>query len=242
MRSALLTLFALLVARSATAADDRVDFNRDIRPILSAKCFACHGPDAQARKADLRLDVRDVALTVLSPGKPEKSALLERITHADADTVMPPPKTGKKITPKEAAVLKRWITQGAPYAKHWAFVPPKRPVVPSVRNRTRMRNAIDAFVLSRLEKEGLQPSPSADKVTLIRRITLDLTGLPPTPEDVQAFVRDLSPNAYGKVVDRLLVSPRYGEHMASYWLEAARYADTDGYQNDRYRYMSPWRD
>jgi len=223
-------------------AKDKVRFNRDVRPILSEKCFACHGPDRRARQADLRLDVRSSALQVIKPGDPKTSELIARITHRDADLAMPPAKTGKRVTAEEAAILKAWIKQGAEYQKHWAFIPPKRPAVPPVRNRKRVRNAIDAFVLRRLEQENLQPSPEADRRTLIRRVTLDLTGLPPTPDEVNAFLNDPSPNAYEKVVDRLLASPRYGEHMASGWLDASRYADTDGYQNDRYRYMSPWRD
>ncbi|MFQ5732759.1 MAG: PSD1 and planctomycete cytochrome C domain-containing protein [Planctomycetaceae bacterium] len=238
----LAALLAMGILPAIAQADEAVRYNRDVRPILAAKCFTCHGQDKRARKAELRLDVRKSALAVIKPGEPESSELIARISHADADSVMPPPATGNRITKAEAAVLRRWIRRGARYEKHWAFLPPERPAIPSTRSRKRMENPIDAFVRTRLERVGLRPSPPADRATLIRRVTLDLTGLPATPTETAAFLADPSPNAYGKVVDRLLASPRYGEHAAAFWLDAARYADTDGYQNDRYRYMSPWRD
>ncbi|MCH8830578.1 MAG: DUF1549 domain-containing protein, partial [Planctomycetes bacterium] len=230
-----------LISATADAAEP-VRFNRDVLPILAENCFACHGPDQRARKAELRLDVRDAALKAIKPGKPEASELIARITHADSDAVMPPPKTGKRVTKAEIAVLKAWIQQGAVYEKHWAFIPPVRPKPPRVGASGWARNAIDRFIQRRLESAGLSPSPVAVKTTLIRRVTLDLTGLQATPHEVDAFLADRSPAAYERVVDRLLTSPRYGEHMASFWLDAARYADTDGYQNDRYRYMHVWRD
>ena len=229
------------VAAPARAADDGL-LATEARRILSAKCFACHGPDARARKADLRLDVRDEALDVLSPGAPLESELIHRVTTTDNDDVMPPLRAKKKVTSAEVDVLRRWIEAGADYTAHWSFVPPRKPGLPSVQNTSWTRNEIDHFVLARLEAEGLEPSPEADRATLIRRASFDLTGLPPAPEEVDAFLADDSPEAYEKLIDRLLGSSRYGEHMAAFWLDAARYADTDGYQNDRYRYMHAWRD
>ncbi len=225
------------------------DFNRQIRPILSENCFRCHGPDEKERKAKLRLDTRDGALKELRsgghaivPGHANKSALIERILAADPAERMPPPKTNKRLTAQQIDLLKRWIDQGAKWSEHWAFVPPSRPALPAVKDKTWPRNAIDLFILARLEKEGLRPSREADRVRLIRRVTLDLTGLPPTPAEVNAFLADRSPNAYEKVVDRLLASPHYGERMALDWLDAARYADTHGYHIDAGRDMTRWRD
>lgn len=240
-RQILVALIAIGLAPSLTSAKP-IDFNRDVRPILAGKCFACHGPDARVREADLRLDVRSSALAVIRPGNPAKSELLERVSHSDLDLVMPPRSTGKQVTKREAAILREWIRQGAPYEDHWAFVPPAITEPPPVENSQWAGNGIDRFVLTHLQKEGLEPSPAAGKATLIRRVTLDLTGLPPAPEEIREFLGDNSPDAYEKLVDRLLASPRYGEHMAGDWLDAARYADTDGYQNDRYRHMHPWRD
>ncbi len=226
----------------------RVRFNRDVRPILAEKCFHCHGPDAHARQADLRLDQAENALApregfrIITPGKPEASDLYNRIT-ATADSVhMPPPDQERQLTPVEIDLLKRWIEQGAEYEPHWALIPPERPPVPRVGKDLSPRNAIDNFVLARLTETGLTLSPEADKSTLIRRATLDLTGLPPTIEEVDAFLADQSPDAYERVVDRLLASPRYGERMALDWLDAARFADSGGYQGDILRTMWPWRD
>ncbi|MBN9117573.1 MAG: PSD1 domain-containing protein, partial [Planctomycetes bacterium] len=223
-----------------------VDFARDVLPILSDACFKCHGPDAQARKGDLRLDTKGDALAKdgpIVPGRSADSRLVERITSGDADLVMPPPKANKKLKPEQVAVLKKWIDQGAPWGQHWSFVAPVRPAAPAVRNpKFEVRNEIDRFVLARLERDGLSPSPRADKERLLRRVTLDLTGLPPTPEEVDAFLKDDAPAAYEKVVDRLLASPRFGERMAWDWLDAARYADSNGYQGDGERTMWPWRD
>ncbi len=242
--------FALVSpARSAEALPNVVEFNRDIRPILSDVCFKCHGPDSATRKASLRLDMEAGAfakrekVTTLVPGKPERSELYRRITATDPDDHMPPAKSGRQLTAQQVELLRRWIEQGAKWQPHWAFIAPKRPAVPAIRNsQFEIRNSIDAFVLARLSRQGLAPSPAADKPTLIRRVTLDLTGLPPTLAEVDAFLADKSPRAYERVVDRLLASPRYGERMAIRWLDAARYADTSGYQSDGERTMWRWRD
>lgn len=245
-----LSLVALAVTSGALNADEtKLNFDRDIRPILAENCFACHGPDAQQRKAKLRLDTRTGTLAELRggeravvPGKPDVSLLIERIASDDPSQRMPPKKTGKTLTAAQIELLRRWIVEGAPYTVHWAFVPPMRHALPKVKNGRWPQSAIDDFILARLEREGLQPSPEAERTTLIRRVTLDLTGLPPTPAEVDAFVADKSPNAYEKVVDRLLQSPRYGEHMARFWLDAARYGDTHGLHLDNYREMWPYRD
>ena len=217
------------------------DFNRDVRPILAARCFKCHGPDEKSRKAKLRLDTREGAEQIL--GKANDSEFLRRIETTDEGEVMPPPSTKVVLTAKEKQTLKAWITAGSPYAAHWSFVPPKRPPVPEIRNAKEIvRNPIDAFVVTRLQKEGLSLSPEADRYTLIRRVYLDLIGIPPAPEEVDSFVKDQSPNAYEKVVDALLKSPRYGERWARKWLDLARYADTNGYEKDRGRSIWPYRD
>lgn len=237
-----LTLLLAILITGRTTADDRVRFNRDIRPILSDKCLLCHGPDANHRKADLRLDVEESATeSAIVPGRPGESELLQRITTDDADLKMPPVKSGKELTTAEVELLRRWIAQGAKFEAHWSFIPPTRPSVPTI-DSTSIRNPIDAFVLRRLHEEGIEPAEAADRYTLIRRATLDLTGLPPSVEDVRAFVADQSPDAFEKVIDRLLKSDRYGEHMARYWLDAARYADTNGYQYDLEREQWVWRD
>jgi mono/diheme cytochrome c family protein len=227
------------------ASPVRVQFNRDVRPILSNYCFQCHGPDQKQRKARLRLDsfqgaVKDSAVIV--PHKSADSTLVERITEADPARRMPPKKFGKTLSPQQIATLKAWIDQGAEYQGHWAFIPPHRPELPKVTDALWARTAIDRFILARLEKEGLKPSPEADRRTLIRRVTFDLTGLPPTLAEVEAFVADPSPDAYEKVVDRLLASPHYGEHRARYWLDAVRYGDTHGLHLDNYREMWPYRE
>jgi mono/diheme cytochrome c family protein len=236
-------------AGSLRAAEAKVDYNRDIRPILSDNCFACHGPDARQRKAKLRLDTRDGAFAELRggghaivPGKIDDSVLIERITADDPSQRMPPAKSRKHLTESQIDLLRRWVAQGASYAAHWSFLAPVRPDLPKVKNAAWPRDPVDGFILARLESVGLQPSPEANKTTLIRRMTLDLTGLPPTPAEVDAFLADTSPNAYEKVVDRLLRSPRYGEHMARFWLDAARYGDTHGLHLDNYREMWPYRD
>jgi hypothetical protein len=232
----------------AVRAPNPIDFDRQIRPILSENCYTCHGPDEGQRKAKLRLDTRDGALARLRrgghavvPGKPAESELLARVLADDPSERMPPERTKKRLTPPQIELLKRWIEQDAPYAKHWAFLPPRRPALPKTKRDGWARNAIDHFILARLERDGLAPSPEADRATLIRRVTLDLTGLPPTPEEVEAFLKDTSPQAYEKVVDRLLSSPHYGERMAVDWLDAARFADTHGYHIDAGRDMTRWR-
>jgi hypothetical protein len=226
----------------------RVEFNRDIRPIFADICFQCHGPDKAKRRASLRLDTESGAFAerggsrLLVPGDPTRSLLYQRLTASDTKERMPPVQTGRKLTPAQIDLFRRWIEDGASWQKHWSLIPPQRPSVPSVSDSAWMRNPVDAFILARLEREGLAPSPPAEKTTLIRRVTLDLTGLPPTPAEVDAFLADRSPDAYEKVVNRLLASPRYGERMAAPWLDAARYADTNGYQNDGERTMWRWRD
>jgi hypothetical protein len=218
-----------------------IRFGRDILPILSNNCFLCHGPHDATRKANLHLDVRKGALRVIVPGNGKGSELIRRIS-AEPDELMPPPKSNRKLTAEQKELLRRWIDEGAVWGKHWAYETPARPALPKVRNSGWVRNPIDAFVLARLEKEGLAPAPEATKEILIRRVTLDLTGLPPTPAEVDAFLADQAPDAYEKVVDRLLASPRYGERMAMDWLDDARFADTNGFQNDFARTMWPWRD
>ena len=237
---------ALLRAEDATR---RVDFNRDVRPILSDVCFKCHGPDAAQRKGDLRLDTDDGAKADLGEGRraviagdANASELFRRITSKDADLVMPPPDAERKLSPAQVATLKAWIDQGARWQKHWSFLKPVKPALPAVAKKEWVRTPIDAFILSRLESEGLAPSPEADRTTLLRRVTLDLTGLPPSPEEVETFLADHSPEAYERVVDRLLASSRYGERMAVRWMDGARYADTSGYQSDGERIMWRWRD
>nr|AGW45562.1 planctomycete cytochrome C domain secreted protein [uncultured bacterium Lac161] len=236
-------------ANKSAPGKPRIDFNRDIRTILSDNCFACHGPDENKRKAKLRFDVKDEAFKpaksgdhAIVPGDLKNSQLVARITTKDEDDLMPPPKSGKKLTPQQIDLLKRWIAEGAPWQTHWAYEAPKRPALPQLKDKKWPKNEIDHFVLAKLEKEKLKPSPEADKTTLVRRASFDLTGLPPTPEEIDAFLADKSPQAYEKVVDRLLASPRYGEHEARYWLDAARYADSHGYHIDSERSMWKWRD
>ena len=237
----------LCLTTAVGGAGQKIHFNRDIRPILADHCFQCHGPDEAKRKAGLRLDTEDGAKADLGgyaaivPGDLDNSLLILRIHHEDAEEIMPPPATKKPLTDREKHLLRSWIGQGAPWEKHWAFVAPEKAPLPRVAQPDWCRNEIDYFVLDRLADEGLAPSPEAHRATLLRRLSLDLTGLPPTPEEVDAFIDDPSPNAYDALATRLLLSPRYGEHMAWQWLEAARYADTDGYQNDGPRSMWPWR-
>ena len=227
-----------------------LNYNRDVRPILSDKCFQCHGPDDKKRYSGLRLDQFAAATRPnaksghipVVPGKPDASEAWRRITTHDHDETMPPVKSGKSLTDEQKETLKRWIAQGAKYETHWAFAPILAQKVPETRDKAWARNEVDAFILARLEQEGIAPSPEAGKAQLLRRVTLDLTGLPPTPEETAAFAADPSPDAYEKQVDRLLASPRHGEHMAMGWMDIARYSDTDGFQYDRTRTMWPWRD
>jgi hypothetical protein len=233
---------------AAERAGAELSFNRDIRPILSDHCFPCHGPDSAQRKADLRLDTEAGSLADLGghraivPRDTNASELVRRITAVDPDERMPPADFERPLSAEQIALLKNWIARGAKWQGHWSFIPPVRPMLPNVQNLAWPRGAIDAFVLARLEAEGLAASPEADKTTLLRRVTFDLTGLPPTPAEVDAFVADESPDAFERVVDRLLVSPRYGERMAARWLDGARYADSNGYQSDGERFMWRWRD
>jgi hypothetical protein len=225
-------------------------FNRDIRPILSENCFACHGFDEKKREAKLRLDTPEGALgkaesgaVVVKPGDLKGSELWTRVNSTDKDEIMPPPKSHKALAAADKEKLRRWIEAGAPFEKHWAFVPPVRPPVPEVENRkSRIENPIDAFIVQRLRREGLAPAMEADRERLLRRVSFDLTGLPPTPEELDAFLADQKPGAYERQVDRLLASPRYGERMAVRWLDVARYGDTNGYLHDVKRTGWPWRD
>lgn len=242
-------LIAAAVNAGCAVQADEVDFNRDVRPILSNRCFSCHGPDEEKREAGLRLDLRDAALAELDsghraivPGHADDSELVARVTSDDPDLVMPPPHVKKTLSGEEKEILARWIEQGAPYAPHWAFVAPTRPAIPEVRQEGWARTPIDRFVLARLEAEGLAPAPEADRAALCRRVSLDLIGLPPSPDEVEAFLADESEDAYEKLVDRLLASPRYGERWARRWLDLARYADTNGYEKDRPREIWPYRD
>ncbi len=236
------------VAAGLPADKGGVNFSRDIHPIFSDNCFQCHGPDEKARKAKFRLDTKEGAFrlkdgkTVIVPGKSAESELFRRITTGDPDDLMPPPESNHKLTPKQIDLIKVWIDEGAKWGRHWAFNPIESPRPPRTKNQRWPVNEIDRFVLARLEQEGLRPAAEADRERLIRRVTFDLTGLPPTPSEIDAFLADKSSNAYEKVVDRLLNSPRYGERMAAQWLDLARYADTYGYQMDAPRQVWPYRD
>ena len=242
---------ALAVSLICPAAETSsgIDFNKEIRPILSENCFSCHGPDKNKRKAGLRLDKKEDATAKLEsgdaaivPGDPAKSKMLALLTTANEDDRMPPAKKAKRLEPAQIELLTRWIKEGAPWKGHWAYIPPVRPALPEVQNKNWPRNEIDYFILARLEKEGLQPAPEAGKCALARRLSLDLTGLPPTVGEVDALLADNSPGAYENLVDRLLESPHYGERMAQNWLDLARYADSDGYHADAPRSMWQYRD
>jgi hypothetical protein len=237
-------LAMILSGAAARAQDGPVNFATDVLPILSDRCLACHGPDPKNRKADLRLDQREAAVNsgAIVPGKADESELVARITSHAADELMPPPKLGKPLTEKQIATLKQWVSQGAPWGRHWAWEKPVRPSVQKVTQSTWARNPIDAFVLAGLEKKGLKPQPEARREELVRRVSLDLTGLPPNEAELQLYLNDKSADAYEKLVERLMASPRYGERLAWDWLDAARYADTNGYQGDGERTMWPWRD
>jgi hypothetical protein len=243
-RVACAMVISVLLGRAVTAEPEPLDFNRDIRPILSENCLYCHGQDPAKREADLRLDDREAAIAAeaIVPGDPGASAMLERIHSTDPDVLMPPPDSNRRLSADQKQLLDRWIRQGAEYEPHWAFVPPVRPVPPAVRQADWPRNDVDRFVLAKIEQAGLAPAPEADRATLIRRLHADLVGLPPTPEEVDAFVADPDPQAYEKLVDRLLASPHYGERMAIPWLDAARYADSNGFQQDGDTWQWIWRD
>jgi len=236
---------AAVVLASAPA---KISFNTQIQPILSEHCYNCHGPDKETLKADLRLDqIASATLdrggyAAIVAGQPDQSEIIARITSTDAEEMMPPPEAHKRLSPAETALLRQWIAEGAVYEGHWAFAAPVRPADPVVSRPAWARNPVDRFILARLDREKLAPSPEADRATLIRRVSFDLTGLPPTPEEVAAFVADRAPDAYEKVVDRLLASPRYGEHRARYWLDYVRYGDTHGLHFDNFRSIWPYRD
>jgi hypothetical protein len=244
-RRALLFLALAAVVPAETRAGT-VDFSRDVLPLLSDNCFSCHGPDARARKARLRLDTPDGALRRTDPvivqGNAAASELVRRVSSSDPGEVMPPPRSGRKLSASQVALLRRWVDEGAGWGTHWSFAPLRAPRPPAVSDIGWPRNAIDCFVLARLEAEGLRPSAEAPPETLVRRVSLDMTGLPPTPEEVDAFLADRAPGAYERLVDRLLASPHYGERMTWDWLDAARYADSNGYQGDAERTTWPWRD
>ncbi len=242
-------IVALGLVAQATSSGADVDFLRDVRPILSTHCFKCHGPDEETRKGGLRLDIREEALKPgesgepgIVPGKPDASEVILRVLSDDRDDVMPPPKTKHELTDAQKETLKRWVAAGAEYTPHWAFIAPKEPQLPTVNRDGWVRNPIDSFILARLEKEGLSPSAEADRYALCRRVYLDLIGIPPTPEEADAFVNDTAPDAWERLVDRLLASPHYGERWARRWLDLARYADTNGYEKDRQRDIWPYRD
>ncbi len=246
--SALTVSFFVALAASGLAAKETVDFNRQIRPILSRNCAACHGSDEKQRQAGLRLDERESAVAAhdanraIVPGDPKKSELVRRVSSDDTDERMPPPSTGKRLTAAEIDLLYRWIREGAVYSPHWAYVKPTRPAAPRLDETIWPKNDIDRFILARLERETLRPSPEADRNVLIRRLTLDLTGLPPTIAEVDSFVNDNDPRAYEKLVDRLLARNTFGEHWARMWLDLARYADSAGYVSDVPRTIWAYRD
>ena len=240
-----LALLLMLVRFSASAlAAEPLEYNRDVRPILAENCFACHGPDSAARKADLRLDQREAAITAgaISPGKTDESELLRRVLSNDPEEMMPPPATKKQLTATQKEILRRWIAEGAAYQPHWSLIAPVRPPQPAVKDAAWCHNPIDYFVLAKLEAAGLQPAPEADRRTLARRVSLDLTGLPPKPELVERFVNDPSPDAYDKLVDELMNTAAWGEHRGRYWLDVARYADTHGIHFDNYREVWAYRE
>ncbi|MBI5773610.1 MAG: DUF1549 domain-containing protein, partial [Verrucomicrobia bacterium] len=246
------TLAALMLAASTFADRARADvkFNRDIRPIMSDTCFHCHGPDAKARKGGFRIDLRAEALkpaksgeVPIVPGKPEQSEIIKRLFTKDEDDLMPPGEAHKELTAKQKELFRQWVAEGAKYEDHWAYTPLVRPAVPRIQNpEFRIQNPIDAFVAEKLAEKKITPSKEADKRALLRRLSLDLTGLPPTPEEVEVFVKDSSVKAYEKQVERLLASPRYGERWAAWWLDVARFADTVGFHGDQNQRIFPYRD
>ena len=243
MKLKTIVLFSCCISATTAHAADRVDFQRDVRPLLSATCFQCHGPDAKHREADLRLDVADALPEgLVVAGDPDDSELFQRLVSTDPDLQMPPPDSGKELTPEQIATIKRWIENGAEWGGHWAFTAPVRPDVPQVESKQWVRNPIDSFVARRLEGEQLKPSPQADPATLIRRLHLDLTGLPPTIEAADAWLKNPTEEQFQKQVKALLDSPHYGEKWARHWLDAARYADSDGFEKDKPRFVWMYRD
>jgi len=239
-------LMTVMMSSSAQAGK-RLNYNRDVRPLLSDRCFACHGPDESHREGDLRLDVEEFAKeSAIRANRPAESEFLRRISSDDPDLRMPPADSGKVLSSDEIEILRRWVAEGAVYEPFWAYVPPRKSdpeeIVANIDDDNWSRNWIDRFILARLKGEGIEPSPSADRRTLIRRLSFDLTGLPPTPEEVDTFVHDSRPDAYEQLVDRLLASPHFGERLAVYWLDLVRYADTVGYHGDQTHFISPYRD
>ena len=240
----------LFVLSLVTASTHAASFNDEIRPILADRCFACHGPDSAARKADLRLDQEQFAKAQLSdsgvfpivPGKPENSAIIQRLKSHDPDEVMPPPESKITVSKKEIALIEEWIADGAEWQRHWAFIPPQKATPPAVNNNIWPRNLIDPFILTKLETQNLKPAAPADKAHLLRRLHFDLTGLPPSITQLDAFLADKSEDAVARVVDQLLASPAFGERLALEWLDVARYGDTDGLFEDHPRSIYPWRD
>ena len=251
VRTGCISLIVFLLGLTITlqpANAEKLRFDRDILPILSDKCFACHGPDAAVRQADLRLDTKEGAFSapsgypIIVPGEPENSELVLRITHENIDERMPPQISNRQPTQEQIDTLIQWIAEGAEWEEHWVYNLPKRVEPPTVKNAAWVRNPIDAFILGKLETEGLTPSAEADKRTLVRRLNFDLTGLLPTPAEVEQFLRDESPDAYESLVNRLLSKPQYGEQLAMYWLDLVRYADTSGYHADENVSIWPYRD
>jgi hypothetical protein len=240
----LLSIVALTAVATHGRAAEKLSYNRDVRPILSDTCFKCHGPDKGNRKGKLRLDVREAALAkeAFVPGKPAESELVKRLHATDPDDVMPPKESARQLTDAQRAVLERWIAEGAVYEPHWAYIAPKKPAPPAVTDKAWSANPIDAFVRARLDTEKVMPSPEADRATLLRRLSLDLTGLPPTPAEIATFLADKSADAYEQQVQRLLASPHYGERMAVPWLDAVRFADTVGFHGDQNLNNFPYRD
>src|SRR4051794_36955145 len=236
--------FACTGLRAAQGANAAIQYNRDVRPILFENCFSCHGPDSASRQAELRLDKREVALEkkAIVPGDADASEMVRRILSDDADEQMPPPVTKKKLTEAQKKLLVDWIKNGAEYQPHWSLIAPVRPPVPSAAGGGWARNPSDNFIAAKLESVGLTPAPEADRRTLARRVSLDLVGLPPSREVVEAFVKDEKPDAYEKLVDKLMASPKWGEHRGRYWLDAARYGDTHGIHIDNYREIWSYRD
>ncbi|HEY4261320.1 MAG TPA: DUF1549 domain-containing protein, partial [Schlesneria sp.] len=241
--------FALAISLNVARAADGPDYGRDVRPILSQFCFKCHGPDETKREAELRLDLREEAVKPASSGErpivptePAASELIRRILSTDGDLQMPPPSAKAVLSNAQKKTLQDWIAAGAEYKPHWSFVPPVRPALPSVSQQSWPRGGIDTLILSKLESERLAPSPEADRMALIRRVSFDLIGLPPSPEEADEFLNDPSPDAYEKLIDRVLASPHYGERWGRRWLDLARYADSNGYEKDRTRSIWPYRD
>jgi len=243
LRIAATTACVVLLYQASPAAAAEISFNRDIRPILVEHCFSCHGADSGSRQADLRLDRRDDAIEfgAIAAGDPDSSPMLDRVFSDDPEEVMPPPATKKPLSAAQKELLTQWIAAGAEYEPHWSFIPPVKPSLPPVTNQAWGRNEIDRFILAGLEAAGLEPAPEADRRSLARRVALDLTGLPPDPVAVEAFVADPRPEAYEAYVDALLTSPAWGEHRGRYWLDYARYADTHGIHFDNEREMWTFR-